>query len=109
MRKSFATRQELSSATGSQLGGHDSLGLMMERRWGMLVSVLLLGNILGCPDLGAQGKREESVARLNKLVSERLITTRCPSLSVVVAVRNEIVFSSAQGMADLEQRVPLKN
>ncbi len=57
----------------------------------------------------SQSKNTEIVSRLNQLVQDRFAATTCPGLSVTVAVRNEIVYSSAQGMADLEQLIPLKN
>ena len=45
--------------------------------------------------------------RLDKLVTERFTSTKCPGLSVAVATNNQIVFSKAIGMADIEQGVNL--
>ncbi len=41
------------------------------------------------------------------LVNQRFAATRCPGLSVTVAKNNEIVYSTALGLADVEQAVPL--
>lgn len=80
---------------------------MLQQRVRPLISALLL-MILSFPELHAQGKKADIVHRLDKLVKERFLAATCPGLSVTVAARNAIVFSSAQGMADLEQRIPLK-
>jgi CubicO group peptidase (beta-lactamase class C family) len=80
---------------------------MLKQQRQMFLSIVLL-MICGFPELNAQSKSGDTAARLNKLVSERFAATRCPGLSVVVAVKNEIVFSSAQGMADVEQGVALE-
>src|SRR6266567_751758 len=55
----------------------------------------------------AQGSQADIAARLNKLVAERFAATKCPGLSVAVAAGNEIVFSTAVGLADIEQNVPM--
>jgi CubicO group peptidase (beta-lactamase class C family) len=65
--------------------------------------------LLTCWSGKAQGsKRSDIASRLDNLVDNRFAATRCPGLSVTVAANNEIVFSSALGMADVEQGVPLK-
>lgn len=46
-------------------------------------------------------------SRLETLVDAQFKATNCPGLSVAVAEKNQIVFSRALGMADLEQEVPL--
>jgi D-alanyl-D-alanine carboxypeptidase len=78
---------------------------MAARKRFVISSAVLL---LTCSGAAAQGKRASIVSRLNELATRRFTATSCPGVSVTVAVRNEIVFSSAFGMADVEQGVPLK-
>src|SRR5262249_44366235 len=80
---------------------------MVKQQQRMFLSISLLV-ICGSSELHAQRTKGDIAAQLNKIVSERFAATRCPGLSVVVALKNEIVFSSAQGMADVEQGVALE-
>ncbi len=80
----------------------------MAARWRRVPFAWLALLLLTCSWGNAQDKRSESISRLNKLIDDRFAATRCPGLSVTVAANNEIVFSSALGMADVEQGVPLK-
>jgi CubicO group peptidase (beta-lactamase class C family) len=75
----------------------------MWRRW--LISCLLLLP----PGVWAQthGKEVSLPERLQTLVKDRFEATRCPGLSVAVALHNQIVLSNALGKADIEQDVPL--
>jgi len=41
------------------------------------------------------------------MLDTRFKETKCPGLSVAVALHNQIIFSKASGMADLEQSVPM--
>jgi CubicO group peptidase (beta-lactamase class C family) len=63
--------------------------------------------LLVCSTASSQGAGSEIAARLNNLVSERFAATKCPGLTVAVAAGNEIVFSAAIGLADIEQSVPM--
>jgi len=45
--------------------------------------------------------------RLTTMLDTRFKETKCPGLSVAVALHNQIIFSKASGMADLEQSVPM--
>ncbi|MBV8817260.1 MAG: beta-lactamase family protein, partial [Acidobacteriaceae bacterium] len=56
----------------------------------------------------AQEPKTELASRLDRLISDRFPGTKCPGLSVAVIERNQLVFSTALGMADIEQGVPLK-
>ena len=80
---------------------------MVKQQQRMFLSISLLV-ICGFSELHAQRTKGDIAAQLNKIVSERFAATRCPGLSVVVALNNEIVFSSAQGKADVEQDVALQ-
>jgi CubicO group peptidase (beta-lactamase class C family) len=73
------------------------------RRW-LLPSLFLLPL---CPWAQTQGKKVPLPERLESLVNGRFEATRCPGLSVAVALHNQIVFSKALGKADIEQDVPL--
>jgi len=56
----------------------------------------------------AQEKPTPLPSRLEALVDAQFKATSCPGLSVAVATQNQIIFSKALGMADLEQDVPLR-
>ena len=55
----------------------------------------------------AQSNSVSFPQRLESLVNGRFDGTKCPGLSVAVALNNRIVFSKALGKADIEQDVPL--
>lgn len=55
----------------------------------------------------AQSNSVSLPQRLESLVNARFDGTKCPGLSLTVALNNRIVFSKALGKADLEQDVPL--
>jgi D-alanyl-D-alanine carboxypeptidase len=55
----------------------------------------------------AQRVGSEFGDRLNRLVQERFTATKCPGMTIAVAAGNEIVFSAALGLADIEQSVPM--
>lgn len=75
----------------------------MAARWRRVPFAWLALLLLTCSWGNAQDKRSESISRLNKLIVDRFAATGCPGLSVTVAVNNEIVFSSALGMADVNK------
>jgi len=57
----------------------------------------------------AAGAQSGSIAqRLQTLVTERFPSTKCPGLSIAVGSKNKVTYSQAFGMADLEQRVPMR-
>jgi CubicO group peptidase (beta-lactamase class C family) len=60
-----------------------------------------------CTFAYAQGKDISLRQHLESLINDRFEATQCPGLSVAVASHNQIVFSKALGMADIEQHVPL--
>src|ERR1700688_1331886 len=64
--------------------------------------------LLACVGARAQDNTVSLPGRLEALVDARFKATKCPGLSVAVASENKIVFSKAQGMADIEQGVPLR-
>jgi CubicO group peptidase (beta-lactamase class C family) len=78
----------------------------MRKRRAAAVWLVLLP--LTCSGVKAQDKKADMASRLTVLVNDRFAATKCPGLSVTVALRNQIVFSSALGMADVEQGVSLK-
>jgi len=65
--------------------------------------------LLICVGAQAQGNPITVSDRLDKLVTERFSSTKCPGLSVAVSAKNQIVFSKAMGMADIEQGVSLNH
>jgi CubicO group peptidase (beta-lactamase class C family) len=68
------------------------------------LSILLLVSSVA----SAQSQHADISSRLKQLIDDRFAATRCPGISVTVAASNEIVFSTALGMADLEQNIPLR-
>ncbi len=63
---------------------------------------------LVCLPAQAQPNAPDLSSRLNTLINTQFAATKCPGLSVTIATNNEIVFSAALGMTDIEQRVSLK-
>ena len=63
--------------------------------------------LLTCIAAQAQNAPARISDRLDKLVTERFSATKCPGLSVAVAAKNQIIFSKAMGMADIEQGLNL--
>jgi CubicO group peptidase (beta-lactamase class C family) len=61
-----------------------------------------------CLGARAQSSNPSLSGRLESLVDARFNATKCPGLSVAVASKNEIIFSKALGMADVEQGVTLR-
>jgi CubicO group peptidase (beta-lactamase class C family) len=59
--------------------------------------------------MGAQTQDKEVSLpkRLESLIKDRFAATRCPGLSVAVALHDQIVFTKSLGKADIEQDVPL--
>jgi CubicO group peptidase (beta-lactamase class C family) len=56
----------------------------------------------------AQNDRSANAGRLESIVEGAFKATRCPGLSVAVAKKNTIIYSKAVGLADFEQRLPLR-
>ena len=52
--------------------------------------------------------RAQDVGRLESIVQSEFTVTRCPGLSVAVATQNVVILSTALGLADVEQRLPLR-
>ena len=66
----------------------------------------MLALLLTCS--AAQAQSNSVPERLQALVASRFAAAKCPGLSVAVGLINEVVFSKAFGMADLEQGVPMR-
>src|ERR1700675_1279873 len=62
---------------------------------------------LTCPAADAQTGNAAIAARADSLVRDRFPATKCPGMSVTIVVRNEIAYSTALGIADIEQDVLL--
>jgi CubicO group peptidase (beta-lactamase class C family) len=67
-------------------------------------SALLL---LGALCVGRAQTAQDLSVQLDQVVNRRFAVTRCPGLTVTIAKGNEIVYSSANGFADLEGGVRL--
>jgi CubicO group peptidase (beta-lactamase class C family) len=72
-------------------------------RW-LLSSLFLLPLCMGAQ---TQDKEVSLPKRLESLIKDRFAATRCPGLSVAVALHDQIVFTKSLGKADIEQDVPL--
>ena len=58
--------------------------------------------------LRAQDQPATIATRLDRIVDASFKATRCPGLSVAVSTNNLIIYSTALGLSDVEQNVPLR-
>lgn len=76
----------------------------------LVLSCLALIPISSSSRVGAQarGLSAETIQRIEKTISSEMSQQNIPSLSVAVAVDNELRWTNGYGMADLENFVPAK-